>query len=83
MGIAECLDALYKLAKDRSSEQAIQEAVKIGEKKAEEKLVKESKTTVTGGGKSSGSAVPDFNKIDDVVKLREIVSQLHGVADRD
>jgi len=83
MGISECIDALYKLARDRSADQAIQEAVKIGEKKAEEKLVKEAKTAITGGGKSSGTAVPDLNKVEDVAKLRELVSQLHGVADRD
>jgi hypothetical protein len=83
VGIPECLDTLYKLARDRSADKAIQEAVKFGEKKAEEKLVKESRTTVTGGGKSAGSAVPDLDKVTDINKLREIVGQLHGVADRD
>lgn len=83
MPVAECLDVLYKLAKDRSSEQAVTEAVKIGEKKAEERLAKESRSTVAGGSKSVSTSATDLNSIKSIDKLREVVASMHGVADRD
>lgn len=83
LSIGESLDILYKLAKDRSSEEAVKIAEKQGYDKATKELVKESKTTVTGGGKTAGSTVPDLNKVTELDKLREIVSQMHGIADRD
>jgi len=79
----DALDVLYKLANDRSAGEAVKLAEKQGYDKATKELVKESKTTVTGGGKTAGSTVPDLNKVSDVDKLREIVSQMHGIADRD
>lgn len=83
LSIGESLDILYKLAKDRSSEQAVKIAEQKGYEKATKELVKESQTTVTGGGKTAGTTMPDLNKVDNIDKLREIVAQMHGIADRD
>lgn len=83
MSVGESLDVLYKLAKDRSAVQAVKIAEQHGYNKATKELVKESKTTVTGGGKTAGTTVPDLNKVTDIDKLREIVAQMHGIADRD
>ena len=79
----EVIDALYNLVRSKHSSQALLEAEKMGRKKAEENLAKESKTTVAGGGKSAGSPTPNLNQVKDLNKLREIVKNMHGVADRD
>lgn len=81
--INECLDTLYTLVRERYSEKAVQEAVKLGAKSAEERLAKESRSTVAGSGKSVGNVPPDLNKITDINKLREVVASMVGVADRD
>lgn len=80
--IGEVMDALYNLVRSKHSSDALLAAEDIGKKKAEENLVRESKTTVTGGGKGSVSS-PDLSKISDIKKLREIVANMHGVAERD
>lgn len=79
----ECLDALYKLAKESSAEKAVIEAQKLGQKKAEASLAKEAKTAVAGGGKAASSTAVDVSKITDVNKMRELLAQTYGVADRD
>lgn len=76
------LDALYKLARDRSAEQAVILAKEQGKKEAELQLAKESNSTIAKGGKSGGSAIPDWSKMS-AEKMREVVANLHGIADRD
>jgi hypothetical protein len=83
LGVSECYDLLYKLAKDRSAEKAVKIAHQAGKQEAEKELVKEAKTAVTGGGKTAGTTVPNLDNEKDISKLRELVIQLHGVADRD
>ena len=75
-------DTLYKLAKDGSAENSVKEAREIGRKEAESRAANEANAGVAGGGKSAGSTTPDLNKITDIAKLREMVAQMHGVADR-
>jgi len=83
MPIADCIDTLYKLAKDRSAEGAVEEARKLGEKSAESKLAREARTGTAGGGKSVSTSTPDLNKITDIDELRKIVASQIGVAERD
>lgn len=81
--LPDYLDALYRLARNQNSEQAIQEAIKLGEKKADEKLAKEARSGVAGGGRSQGGTPVDTSRIKDVAKLRETLVSMFGVADRD
>lgn len=78
----EVLDALYKLAREASSVEAIKVAEANATKKAEANLARESVTTVAGGGKAAGTPVPDMDKLS-LSELRERMIQLHGVVDRD
>jgi len=52
--INEVLDALYKLARDSHSADAVKVAEQIGAKKAEEQIAKEAATAVATGGKNHG-----------------------------
>lgn len=79
---AQVVDALYQLARQTSSAEAIKMAEAEGQKKAEARIVKESKTTVTGGGKAASISQPDLGKMD-VKSLRDYYVQLNGVVDRD
>jgi len=85
LGVRQSLDALYKLARADHSGDAILEAEKEAKAKAEANLAKEAKSTVAGGGKK-GSAThiseEELRKMP-VDKLREVVAQMHSVADRD
>jgi hypothetical protein len=84
LGVGECYDLLYKLAKDRSAEEAVKIAREEGKKDAEKRLAKEANTAVAGGGKSPGATEPNWDELrNDPKKLREVVAQLYGVADRD
>ncbi len=74
--------ALYQLARQTSSAEAIKMAEAEGQKKAEARIVKESKATVTGGGKAASISQPDLSKMD-VKALRDYYVQLNGVVDRD
>ena len=68
-------DTLYKLARSKSSDNAVKAAEEFGRKSAEEQLGKEARTAVpTSGG--AGAPV-DPTKVKDISKLREyFVSQL-------
>jgi len=79
---AEIYDTLYKLAKERNAEQAMRLAKEEGKKEAESRLAKEAASKIAGGGKSAGTLVEDWSKMS-AEKMREVVAQLHGVADRD
>jgi len=71
----EIIDALYKLARTLSMEQAVQEAKTIGKKEAEAQLAKEAATSVVTGGKSGVPTNP--SDIKDIHKMREyFVSQI-------
>jgi hypothetical protein len=83
MSIADCIDTLYKLAKDRSAEQAVEEARKLGKDSADSKLAREAKAGTAGGGKSVSTSTPDLNKITDIDELRKVVAAQIGVAERD
>lgn len=75
-------DALYKLARDRNAEQAVKLAKEQGKKEKELELAKEANASIASGGKSGGSQIPNFDKMS-AEKMREVVAQLHGIADRD
>ncbi|MCK5020506.1 MAG: hypothetical protein KAS32_26040 [Candidatus Peribacteraceae bacterium] len=79
----EVIDALYNLVRSKHSGEALLEAEKNGLKKAEERIAKESSTTVASGGKGVSQPVTDLNKVTDINKLREIVGGMHGIAERD
>lgn len=78
----QVIDALYQLARQTSSAEAIKQAEASGRKQAEANLVKESKATVTGGGKAASITTPDLGKMD-VKQLRDYFVQVNGVIDRD
>lgn len=85
LGVRPSLEALYKLARADHSGDAILEAEKEAKAKAEANLAKEAKSTVAGGGKkgSATSISEDELRKMPVDKLREVVAQMHSVADRD
>lgn len=59
--IGEVLDALYKLSKDSSSDNAVKKALDKGAEQERKRLAKEAKTGVAGSGRSrSSSEVPDL-----------------------
>jgi hypothetical protein len=78
----QVIDALYQLARQTSSADAIKQAEASGRKQAEANLVKESKATVTGGGKAASITTPDLGKMD-MKQLREYFVNVNGVIDRD
>lgn len=81
--IAQVLDALYKLAREQNSSEAVKMAESLGRKKAEAQLAKEAKTSVAGGGKTQGGIPSDLSQIKDFKKLEQIVEGMVGIADRD
>ena len=83
MPVDDCYDALYKLAKDRSAEQAVVEAKKLGRSEAEKELARESATGVASGTRSPGAKELDWSKMTDVDKMRDALVKQFGVADRD
>lgn len=80
--IGQVIDVLYQLARQTSSAEAIRQAEAAGAASAENKLVRESKSTVTGGGKAASITKPDLNKMT-TAELREHFVQMNGVVDRD
>ena len=80
--IGEVLDVLYSLARQNSSVEAVKLAEASGAAAAESRLVKESKATVTGGGKAASITTPDTSKMS-TEELRKYFISLHGVVDRD
>lgn len=78
----QVIDALYQLARQTSSAEALKMAEASGRKQAEANLVKESKATVTGGGKAASITTPDLGKMD-VKQLRDYFVNVNGVVDRD
>ena len=80
--ISYVLDALYKLAREQNSSEAVKMAEDMGRKKAEAQLAKESKTTVAGGGKTQGGIPSDLSTME-FKKLEEVVTNMVGIADRD
>lgn len=80
--IDQVIDVLYQLARQTSSAEAIRQAEASGQRKAESNLVRESKTTVTGGGKAASITKPDPSKMS-LSDLRAHAIELNGVADRD
>jgi hypothetical protein len=75
----EIIDALYKLARTLSMEQAINEAKTMGKKEAETQLAKEAATSVVTGGKSGVPTSP--NEIKDLSKLRQYFVNQIGEAE--
>lgn len=80
--IGQVIDVLYQLARQSSSAEAIRQAEAQGQRTAESNLVRESRTTVTGGGKAASITKPDTSKMS-LSELRDHAIQLNGVADRD
>lgn len=80
--IGQVLDALYKLAREANSSEAVKAAEELGRKKGEASLAKESKTTVAGGGKTKGGIPADLSKME-FKKLEQVVTDMVGIADRD
>ncbi len=80
--IGEVIDVLYSLARQSNSAEAIAEAEKAGAKKAEANLVRESRTTVTGGGKAASTTKPNLADMT-TSDLRKHLIELNGIADRD
>lgn len=75
----ELIDALYKLARTLSMEQAINEAKTMGKKEAETQLAKEAATSVVTGGKSGVPTSP--GEIKDLSKLRQYFVNQIGEAE--
>lgn len=80
--IDQVIDILYSLARQTSSAEAIRQAEAAGAASAENKLVRESKTTVTGGGKSASITKPDISKMT-VQEMRDYAIKTNGLVDRD
>ena len=79
--IAEQMQALYKLAKSRSADDAINKARAQGAADKEKELAKEANTTIAGGGKQAGTTVPNFDKLS-VDEHRKALIGLYGIAER-
>ncbi len=79
--IPEVLDALYKLAREQHSVEAIKEAEKLGAKSKEEELAKEARTAVATGGKHTGTIPTDPSKITDINELRKFFVDRIGEAE--
>lgn len=73
------LDALYKLAVESSSGDAVKLAREQGKKAGEAQLAKEANSSVAGSGKSYGGGPVIDPHTMDLEKLRKVI----GVADRD
>lgn len=72
------LDGLYKLAKERSSDEAVRLATEEAKRKAEADAARESKSTVAGGGKTASHQELDARNM----PLDQLEKQL-GVISRD
>lgn len=59
--VAVVLDALYKLARSRSSDNAVKAAEELGRKQADAEARKEAATAVPGGGKGGAPAIDPKN----------------------
>ncbi len=79
----EVIDTLYNLVRAKHSSDALAAATADGTKRAEERLVNEANASVTGGGKANTVGTPDYSKVKDVSKLREMLIDRFGIADRD
>lgn len=73
--IGEVLDALYKLAREANTGDALKQAEKIGAKNKEAELAKEAQTAVAGGGKHQGVTTPDFSKMSVADMRKQFVSK--------
>jgi hypothetical protein len=78
----QVVDALYQLARQSNSAEAIKAAEANGRKTADANLVRESRTTVTGGGKAVGTAAPDLSKMNLAELRKHVVAQV-GEVERD
>jgi hypothetical protein len=78
----QVVDALYQLARQNNSAEAIKAAEANGRKTADANLVRESRTTVTGGGKAAGTTAPDLSKLSLAELRKHVVSQV-GEVERD
>jgi hypothetical protein len=72
--IGAVYDALYKLARNRSSESAVKAAEEFGKKQAEEAARKEAATAVPGSGKG-GSVTADPRKMTAAQLRQHFISQ--------
>ena len=79
----QVVDALYQLARQSNSAEAIKQAESNGRKQADANLVRESRTTVTGGGKAASTTTPDLAKITNIAELRKHVVAQVGEVERD
>ncbi len=79
----EVLDTLYNLVRAKHSSDAVKAASDAGAKKEQERIVNEANAGVTGGGKANSVGTPDYSKVKDVNKLREMLIDKFGIADRD
>lgn len=80
--IPDVLDALYKLAKEEHSADAVKAAAKDGRQKAEADLAKESATAVAGGGKAPTTAETADLENMPMDKLEKLIVDKYGVAER-
>lgn len=78
----QVVDALYQLARQSNSAEAIKTAESNGRRQADASLVRESKTTVTGGGKAAGTSKPDTSKMSLEELRKHFVAQV-GEVERD
>ena len=79
--IPEVLDALYKLAKEQHSIEAIKQAEKLGAQNKEQELAKEAATAVAGGGKHQGVTSPDFSKMSVSDMRKHLISKIGEAED--
>lgn len=79
---AEILEQAFKLAKERHMQDAVNAAHADGKQAAVKELANEASVAVAGGGKSSGSAIPDLKDMS-ADKIRALLSQMGGIVDRD
>lgn len=78
--IPEVLDALYKLAREQHSVEAIKQAEKLGADSKEKELAKEAATAVATGGKHSGTIHADSKNMS-VEEMRKIFVEKFGEAE--
>jgi len=79
----EVIDTLYNLVRAKHSSDALLAAQQDGAKRTEARLANESNATVAGGGKANTVSSPDYSKVKDVDKLRSMLIDRFGIADRD
>jgi len=79
----EVIDTLYNLVRAKHSSDALNAATAAGAKKEQERLANEANAGVAGGGKANSASTPDYSKVKDIEKLREMLIDKFGIADRD